>query len=101
MKKRSSGILSAGVLLAGLLGGTIAAASSASAAATYECNTSKAMPKGSYNVLLPHQNYAPADPYWCYLTYGSQNSGVRAPNKSGARLATTGPHARRVAGSPW
>ncbi|SNT44846.1 peptidoglycan-binding domain-containing protein [Actinacidiphila glaucinigra] len=78
MKKCFSGILSAGVLVAGVLGGTVAAASSASADATYECNTSKALAKGSYNVLLPHQNYAPADPYWCYLIYGSQNSGVSA-----------------------
>lgn len=78
MKKRSASILSASALLAGLLGGAIATASSASAAATYECNTSKALAKGSYNILLPHQNYAPADPYWCYLTYGSRNSGVSA-----------------------
>ncbi|MGX1494973.1 hypothetical protein RKD41_007232 [Streptomyces tendae] len=26
---------------------------------------------------------------------------LRAPNKSGARLAASGPHARRVAESPW
>ncbi|MEV7343928.1 peptidoglycan-binding domain-containing protein [Streptomyces sp. NPDC093544] len=78
VKKRSASILSVGALLTGLLGGAIAAAPSAVAAATYECNTSKKLPTGSYYILLPHQNYAPADPYWCYLKYGSSNSGVSA-----------------------
>ncbi|MEU1301405.1 peptidoglycan-binding domain-containing protein [Streptomyces shenzhenensis] len=78
MKKRSASILSVGVLLAGLLGGAIATASSAAAVANYECNTSKKFVKGSYYIALPHQNYADADPYWCYLKYGSDNSGVTA-----------------------
>lgn len=61
-KKRSACILSAGALLAGLLGGAIAAAPSAVAAASYECNTSKKLPTGSYYIRLPHQNYAPRRP---------------------------------------
>ncbi|GGT23952.1 peptidoglycan-binding domain-containing protein [Streptomyces chromofuscus] len=95
MKKRSASILSVGALLAGLLGGAIATASSAAAVANYECNTSKQNPRGSYYILMPHQNYAPADPYWCYLKYGSQNSGVSALQFSlnkcyGAGLAVDG-----------
>ncbi|MGW6795229.1 peptidoglycan-binding domain-containing protein [Streptomyces chartreusis] len=89
---RSSGILSAGLLLAGLVSGTIAAASPASAAATYECNTSKALAKGQ---LQRPAAASELRPYWCYLIYGSQNSGVSALqsmlNKCrGAGLAVNG-----------
>ncbi|MFG3128138.1 peptidoglycan-binding domain-containing protein [Streptomyces tendae] len=95
MKKRSASILSVGALLAGLLGGAFATASSASAAASHECNTSKKLYSGSYYRLLPHQNYADADPFWCYLKYGSNNSGVSALQWSlnkcyGAGLAVDG-----------